>query len=125
MRRRKYNNVATMLDGYRFDSKMEATRYSELKLLNRAGKIGEIEVHPKFPLVVNGTKVCTYEADFRYFDKERGHVTEDVKGARTALFALKKKLMKAVHDIDVQEIKVRRETFPGVDIDKIHRKERS
>lgn len=104
---RKFRNVPTIVDGIRFLSKLEAKRYGELKLLQRAGKISELEVHPRFDLIVNHERICIYEADFRYVDVERGTVVEDTKGARTALFILKKKLMKAVRGIEVQEVRAK------------------
>ena len=68
MRRRSKYGVAPAqertLDGIRFDSKREMQRYSELKLLLRAGVIRELELQPEFPCKVNGTLVCRYYADF-------------------------------------------------------------
>ena len=106
MRRRKYNNKPTVIDGYRFDSKLEASRYGELRLLEKAGEIVELEVHPRFPLFVGPDHICTYIADFRYYDCSRGTFRiEDTKGVRTALFLLKKKLMKAVLKLEVEEVR--------------------
>lgn len=105
----KFNAVATVIDGVRFDSKKEAGRYVDLKLLQRAGKISGLTVDKKllrYPFVVNGIKVCTYVADFRYV--ENGvEVIEDVKGNATAglsMFKAKKALMKACYNIDVRVI---------------------
>ena len=74
--------------------------------MQRAGLISDLELQPRFALVVNGIKVGTYVADFSYVDKERGHVVEDVKSpaTRTNVFLLKKRLMLACHGIDVSEI---------------------
>ena len=96
----KYGNVKTKVDDILFDSKKEANRYCQLKLLAKAGTISELELQPKFDLVVNGFKICTYIADFRYI-KDNKIIIEDVKGVQTQEFKLKKKLMKAVHGIDV------------------------
>jgi hypothetical protein len=68
MRKSKYAAIPTIVDGIRFASKKEARRYTELKLLERAGEITCLELQPKFPCVVNGKKVCTYIADFAYLD---------------------------------------------------------
>lgn len=126
MRRSKFNNVRTLVDGHMLDSKSEAKRYGELKLMERGKLIKDLNVHPKYPIEVNGQRVCFYEADFSYKDKEGKLRIEDVKGVRTALFILKKKLLKAVHGLDVVEIKkASRGSFPGVDIDKVHSKWRS
>lgn len=102
----KYKNVQIREDGIVFDSLREHKRYMELRLLRRAGEIENFIVHPRYPLLVDGQKICIYEADFCYSDVKTGvsHV-EDVKGARTALYILKRKLMRACLNIDVEEIK--------------------
>ena len=101
--RNKYGNKKTVVDNITFDSMKEAARYGELKLLEKAGKIDLLELQPKFRLEVNGEKICTYIADFQYDDD--GHtVVEDVKGVKTAIYRLKKKLVKAIFGIDIQEI---------------------
>jgi hypothetical protein len=106
MSRGKYNARPVDADGFHFDSTAEYRRYEQLKLMLSAGVIGSVDVHPRYPLLVNGQKVCVYEADFAYQDTETGlRVVEDVKGVRTSVFILKKKLMKAILGIDVQEVK--------------------
>lgn len=105
MSRNKYHAVATMVDGFRFDSQAEARRYGELKLLVRAREITDLEVHPKFPLMVNDAKICTYIADFRYRDTRGTTHVEDVKGRKTALYSLKKKLVRACCGIEIEELK--------------------
>ena len=92
----------------------EGRRYSELKLMQRAGEISGLQCHPKFSLDVNGMHVCTYIADFAYIEARSGlWVVEDVKGIRTALYSLKKKLMRACHGIEVAEIRARRKRLPA------------
>ncbi len=101
----KYKSVPTALDGIIFQSKKEAARYGELKLLLRMGLIYDLELQPKFPLVVNGIKVCEYRGDFRYREKDGRTVIEDVKGVRTAVFSLKAKLFHALHkDLRIVEL---------------------
>jgi hypothetical protein len=102
-RRFKYGNKPTEVDGIRFASKREAARYSELKLLERAGKISALRLQPAFPLDVNGVPVCLYRADFAYVENGR-HAVEDSKGFRTDVYKIKRALMKAVHGIDVVEV---------------------
>lgn len=104
-RRSKYAAVPTMIDGYRFDSKAEAKRYGELKLLAHAKEIFFLKVHPQYPIDIDGYHVCTVEADFSYFDKESKLHLEDVKGHDTALSKLKRKLVYAVHKHDMEIIK--------------------
>lgn len=104
MAKSKYKNKPQELDGHRFPSKRERNRYLQLKLLERAGNISRLEIHPRYDLVVNGMKVSWYEADFRYFDNDDGlEVVEDVKGVKTPLYRLKKKMMLAIHGIDIKE----------------------
>jgi len=105
--RSKYRAVKTEVDGHRFDSKREAARYAELRALERAGKIHGLELQPRFPIEVNGHLVCVYVADFRYRvgkGRKVRVVVEDSKGIRTPVYRLKKKLVLAVHGIEVQEV---------------------
>ena len=100
---RKYKNVKSKVDGYTFDSKKEASRFIELKLMLRAKMISRLVLQPKFPVKVNGQKICTYIADFMY-EREGKRIVEDVKGFKTDVYKLKKKLVKATHGIEVVEI---------------------
>lgn len=100
----KYRAIKTEVDGITFDSKREAARYMELVLLERAGEISRLELQPKYDCVVNGKKICTYKADFRYFDAN-GSVVEDVKGMKTPVYRLKKKLVEALYPgVTIQEV---------------------
>lgn len=82
------------LDGILFASKGEMERYAELKLLERAGEIEDLELQPSFDIDLRGKFICKYVADFRY--KEKGQiVVEDFKGMETPEFKLKWKLIKA------------------------------
>jgi hypothetical protein len=104
MPRNKYGAKPTVVDGIRFHSKRESERYSELKLLQRAGNIRFLETQPKFPIVVKDKKICVYIADFSYWEGT-GRVVEDVKGAKTALYSIKKKLVEALYDFEITEVK--------------------
>lgn len=100
---RKYRSIPVTVDGIRFPSKREAKRYFELLLLQQQGKITELVVHRRWPIVVGGIKVCVYESDFEY--KDNGLlVVEDAKGVRTRVYKLKKKLMLACHRIQIREV---------------------
>lgn len=95
----KYRNRKTIIDGITFDSKGEANRYCELKLLQRAGEISDLTLQPKFTLQESFKKngkthrAITYTADFQYFDKlSRKWVIEDFKGVETEVFRIKRKL---------------------------------
>ncbi len=111
----KYRNVKTVVDGIKFDSKREAARYQELKLLQKAKKITDLKLQPKYPIMVNEgyglIKVCDYVADFFYIVIDHPDapfsVVEDVKSkpTMTPIYRLKKKLMKAIYNLDIKEIK--------------------
>ena len=106
----KYNNAK--YNGY--DSKKEAKRAAELKLLEKAGVISNLQEQVVYELIpaqyriVNGKKKCIeramkYIADFQYV--ENGNtVVEDVKGFRTDVYRIKKKLMLYFHDIRIKEV---------------------
>jgi len=98
----KYGAKRTTVDGITFASKKEAARYCDLKLMQHAGLIDDLELQPRFDLLVNSQKVCTYVADFIYTFGGKT-VVEDVKGMKTPVYNLKKKLMKACYGIDVLE----------------------
>lgn len=100
--RNKYKAIKTIIDGIKFDSKKEGARYMQLKLMEKAGAISELSLQPKFDLMVNGTKCGFYKADFRYIENGKT-VIEDVKGMKTPVYNLKKKLIKAIYDIDIFE----------------------
>lgn len=99
----KYHAIKTEVDGYVFDSKKEAARYSELKLAEISGDISDLELQPRFPIIINETKICTYIADFRYKERDGKEIVEDCKGMRTAVYRLKKKLVLAVHGVEIFE----------------------
>ena len=102
----KFRNTPVTVEGIRFDSKAEAKRWGELRLLERANQIRDLERQVTYRLEVNSELVSRYVADFRYFDRARSKwVVEDVKGVRTPEFKLKAKLMKAIHRIEVIEVR--------------------
>lgn len=100
--RSKYRNIRTIVDGHKFASKKEARRYTELRLLEKAGKIGNLLLQVRFPIYTNGYTVCHYVADFEYWENGM-HVIEDCKGFRTPLYKLKAALMQAIRGITIKE----------------------
>ena len=95
----KYRSKKIIIDGISFDSKREGNRYLELKLLERAGKIKDLKLQQQFELQPsfkkNGKTIraITYVADFTYYDFEKKqNVVEDVKGFKTDVYMLKRKL---------------------------------
>jgi hypothetical protein len=126
MRHNKYYNIKTRTsDGLVFDSSKEARRWEQLLLLQRAGKIVELqrqvtyelipaqyETYPRFSKkgerLKDGQKLLeravNYVADFVYTDAETGeNIVEDAKGVRTEAYKIKRKLMLAVHSIRIKE----------------------
>src|SRR4051812_49216783 len=101
----KYGAIPTEVDGIRFASKREAKRYQDLKLLERAKVIRDLELQPRFKIEVGGLLICTYVADFQYrVCTDNRLVVEDSKGVETAVFKLKRKLLKAVHGVSVETV---------------------
>lgn len=101
----KYRNRKIEVDGFVFDSQKEARRWSELSLLQRAGKISQLERQVRIPMTVNGHKVCALVADFRYVENGET-VVEDTKSAITRklpAYRIKAKLLKACHGIEIRE----------------------
>lgn len=126
----KYGNRKIQYDGIEFDSKKEAGRYYELKLLLRAGKISKLELQKEFELIPaqyetfprygkkgqrlkDGQrcieKACVYKADFAYM-QDGQQVVEDVKGYRDpasagyAKFVIKRKLMLWRYGLRIKEV---------------------
>ena len=113
--RSKFHAVPTVCHGFRFASKAEARRYGELLLLGMAGEIRNLELQPRFPLLVGGVKVGDYVADFRYQERLGSNtvngdpvwhdVVEDVKGVRTPVYRMKAKHMQAQYGITIREVR--------------------
>lgn len=121
---RKYNNRKIIIDGITFDSKKETLRYKELKTLEGAGVIRNLQRQVKYVLIpaqyeesdeiyVKGKnkgkhkkklieRECSYYADFVY-ERCGKIVVEDTKGMRTAEYIIKRKLMLYVHNIKIKE----------------------
>lgn len=104
----KYHAKRTVVDGVQFASMKESRRYLQLKLLEKAGRIKDLELQPRYELVVNDVKIGRYTGDFRYLELDRAEwklVVEDSKGYSKASrdYPLRIKLMKALYGIEVRE----------------------
>lgn len=103
----KYGARRTTVDGITFDSKAEADRYCELKLLERCGVIADLERQRKFTIVSQSKygRALYYIADFVYTENGKT-VVEDVKSkaTATAVYKLKKRLMAEIHGIEIREV---------------------
>lgn len=121
----KYKNEKITVDGETFDSRKEFHRYKELLILERAGKIKNLQRQVKFELVppqYESVERCSqktgrrlqdgkkriepgvyYIADFVYTLMDGSTVVEDTKGFRTDAYIIKRKLMLHVHGIRILE----------------------
>lgn len=105
----KYRNEPVWIDGIKFQSRAEGRRYSELKLLERAGEISHLELQPPFKFTERGRTIFTYKGDFQYRDVKTGDlVLEDVKSpasSTNSTYRLKKKLIEArYYPLKIQEV---------------------
>lgn len=106
----KYHSRKITKDGITYDSVKEYRRFCELSLLQKAGKVTDLQRQVKFELIpsqrIDGKVVerpCHYVADFVYTqDGER--VVEDTKGFRTKDYILKRKMMLFFHGIKINEV---------------------
>lgn len=107
----KYRNKKVQVDMYVFDSIAESRRYKELKLLEKAEKIQNLELQPHFLLQESFKKngrtfrKIEYIADFKYIENGKT-IVEDVKGIQTDVFKLKHKIFEKVYpDLELRIIK--------------------
>ncbi len=96
--KRKYNNHKIEIDGFTFDSKLEADFYQRLKPLVKTGKIKELKIHPRYLLQEGFSKngkhfnPIYYVADFEVTYDDGVTVIYDTKGIRTEVYKIKRKL---------------------------------
>ena len=123
----KYRAKKTQYNGILFDSKKEAKRYRELLLLERAGKISDLELQKVYELIpaqydvseevytkgkTKGQRkrgallerAVVYKADFKYVDEDGYTVVEDTKGVKTKDYIIKRKLMLFNYGIRIREV---------------------
>lgn len=103
---RKYNNEKTTIDGIKFASRLEAERFQQLRLLEKAEEIEALQLQVEFQILTGWTNPDTgertrskyYVADFVYYDKQSGKwIIEDTKGMETSDFKLKWDFMKTLY----------------------------
>ena len=106
----KYHAKKTVVNGITFDSKKEAKRYAELKLLERGGAIKDLrrqvryELIPAFDCDGKHYRPTSYVADFVYTDCKTGaEVVEDCKGFRTDVYKIKAKLFAHRFGVSIRE----------------------
>lgn len=108
--RSKYRSRKVTVDGVTFDSKKELNRWRELRQLERAGEITQLQRQVRFELIpsqrIDGKVIersCNYIADFTYY-KNGEYIVEDTKGFKTAEYVIKRKLMLHKHGIRIKEV---------------------
>lgn len=106
----KYKNHRVNIDGMTFDSEAEFKRWGELRTMERCGEIKDLQRQVPFELIPNVKKKdghivrkVVYIADFVYIENGE-EVVEDVKGMRTDVYKLKKKLMLWRYGIEIREV---------------------
>ena len=103
----KFGNIRTAYAGRMFSSKKEAAHAATLDLMRRAKDLKERVVHVEYqypiPIKIGMILVTTYVADFLVTFADGRKEVQDTKGFRTDIYKLKKKLVKAVHGIDIIE----------------------
>jgi len=104
MTRTKYNAKRTEYNGVTYDSKREANRAWELDMMIKAGDVLKVERQPRFDIYANGKFIAFYKADFKVFYPKGYFEVEDVKGMRTPMYRIKKKLVEAIYGITIIEI---------------------
>ena len=100
----KYGAIRTEIDGISFDSKREAARYQELRLLEQAGEIENLRLQVPYELIAKSKygRSIKYVADFVY-SRNGLTVVEDAKGVRTPVYRLKKRMMAEKYGIQIKE----------------------
>lgn len=101
----KYHAKKTIVCGIKFDSKKEANRYLELKAYEQLGAIQKLQLQVPFILIEKSKygRQIKYVADFVYF-KNGEKIVEDVKGVKTPIYRLKKRMIAEKYDILIQEV---------------------
>lgn len=108
----KYKNNKTEVDGIIFDSAREARHYGELNLQVAGGQVASFELQPTIEIVPkckrqDGSmqRAIKYIGDFKVFYPDGTVQIHDVKGAKTAEFLIKEKLLWALHGIEIVVVK--------------------
>lgn len=108
----KYNAQKTTVDGITYDSRKEAQRAQELRLMLKAGIISNLREQVPYELIPAQKneygkvveRAVIYKADFVYDDENGKTVVEDVKGVRTKEYIIKRKLMLYEYGIRIREV---------------------
>lgn len=130
MRKHKYNAQKIQLDGYKFDSKLEAEYYLHLKGRWAKGEIQEFSLQPKFELVPtfekNGKRyrAITYVADFQVVMPNGEIEIVDIKGMETPDFKLKRKLFEYTQEHELKVIAYSKMDGGWIELDELKKRRR-
>lgn len=106
--RSKYGNLKTEYNGYVYMSKKEANYAQQLdfqkKAKNVSDRVVSYERQVPFQITMNGVKIAKYLADFKVLYADKHVEIIDVKGVRTNIYTLKKKLVEAQYGIKIIEV---------------------
>lgn len=103
--RAKFKNIRTEKNGQTFDSKWEAERFEQLRLMEAAGEIVELRAQVPFPLMVGDTLIGAYVADAVYLTADGRKVVEDAKGCKTPLYRWKAKHFRIQYGFPITEVR--------------------
>lgn len=106
--KQKFNAVAIVVDGERFDSLKEARFFQELKIRERIGEIENIQRQPEYMMTRDGIVIASFRPDFRFTVRgSRQWSVVDVKGGkatRTEAYSLRKRFVESQYGIEIQEV---------------------
>ncbi len=108
-RRNKYNNIPTIIDEIKFDSKLEAKYYCQLKLLERTKLIKDLILQPQFIIYIEELETgllipdWSYFGDFQFFDVEKNKDrVSDVKGFDPTISKAKRRQVSKQYQIEIE-----------------------
>lgn len=104
----KYGAKRTEYNGRFYMSKKEANYAKHLEYLKHAhdlkDRVIEIQYQVPFQIVMNKKNICKYVCDFIVFWGDGRKTIIDVKGMRTSIYILKKKLVEAQYGVEIVEV---------------------
>lgn len=102
----KYGAQQIVVDGVLFHSKGEARYWEVLRLREKAGEIYGLERQKRYDIDVNGQRIGFYKCDFAFYDNiEKRYRVLDFKGVLTKEFRRTKKLIKAIHNVEIEVVR--------------------
>jgi hypothetical protein len=104
----KYSAKPTIYNGKKFPSIKEANYCKRLDISMKATsekeRVIKYEMQVPFEVVVSGAKICKYLLDFKVYYADGSIEFIDVKGVKTPVYRIKKKLVEAIHGIKIIEV---------------------